>query len=104
MPPPPPPPPPLRACACACARVLVQYDADELPVYPTRSSHLKGRDAWLVDRVTREVRHAYSQVRTCVGAGGLLSWDSRVCGRVIEPEAPWPRRGHAAAMTAAVLR
>lgn len=40
----------------------VQYPADELPDYPKSSAHLKGRDAWLQDRVTREFTTAYSQV------------------------------------------
>ena len=34
------------------SRVGVQYPAGELPRYPKSSTHLKGRDAWLQDRVT----------------------------------------------------
>lgn len=50
---------PLLPLACAPA---VQYPADELPSYPKSSTHLKGRDAWLQERVTRELSTAYSQV------------------------------------------
>jgi hypothetical protein len=51
---PPHPTPALPACP-------VQYDEDELPSYESKSSHLKGRDAWLVERVTREFTTAYPQ-------------------------------------------
>lgn len=53
-----------------------QYDEDDLPLYETSSSHLKARDAWLVDRVTREFATAYAQV--CAHAC--------VCWRVRESE------------------
>jgi hypothetical protein len=33
---------------------LLQYSSRRLPRYETSSSHLKGRDAWLVDRVNKE--------------------------------------------------
>lgn len=52
-----------------------------LPQYPEReeyekkSSHLRGRDAWLVDRVVREFTTAYAQVGWALGLGGLL-WGS----------------------------
>lgn len=45
----------------------LQYNESDLPAYETRSSHLKGRDAWLVERVMREFNTAYAQV------GGALT-------------------------------
>lgn len=46
-----------------------QYDEDDLPIYEKSSSHLRARDAWLVERVTREFLAAYAQVRGCGGVG-----------------------------------
>ena len=40
----------------------LQYPPSELPTYGKKSSHLRGRDGWLVDRVSNEFLHAYSQV------------------------------------------
>ncbi|KAL4425570.1 hypothetical protein ABPG75_009586 [Micractinium tetrahymenae] len=39
-----------------------EYPAEELPSYPKTSTHLKGHDLWLQDRVTREFITAYSQL------------------------------------------
>jgi len=49
---------------------LLQYPEEEREEYGKKSSHLRGRDAWLVDRVTREFLAAYAQAR--LRAAGLL--------------------------------
>jgi len=62
----------LPAWYCLPPWYCLQYDEDDLPEYPASSSHLKGRDVWLVERVTREFATTYSQARRGVcGTGGL---------------------------------
>ncbi|KAI7841298.1 hypothetical protein COHA_004917 [Chlorella ohadii] len=50
-----------------------EYPEEEREEYEKKSSHLRGRDAWLVDRVTREFLAAYAQAR--LRAAGLLLMD-----------------------------
>jgi hypothetical protein len=51
--------------------VPAQYPSDDLPTYEMSSNHLRGRDAWLVERVTRELSTAYSQLFSDV------KWDTK---------------------------
>jgi hypothetical protein len=51
-------------------RAAPQYtqEGEGLPAYEVSSSHFRGCDAWLVERVTREFVVAYAQV------GVMQSW------------------------------
>ena len=65
---------------------LVQYPEEERPSYEKKSSHLRGRDAWLVDRVTREFLAAYAQVGLVpvgVPASQLVGCCPRMCRREV---------------------